>query len=43
MPISAGTHVRSIDNPSRTGVVTNAEPRVRPSGTAYQVRWDDDG
>lgn len=41
MALSPGTPVRSIDNPSREGVVTNAEPRSRTSGLAYQIRWSD--
>jgi len=43
MSLSAGTSVRSIDNPTREGVVTSAAPRVRPSGTQVQVKWADGG
>lgn len=39
--IEAGTAVRSIDNPSREGVVTNTPPRRKPSGVYLQVRWLD--
>lgn len=35
MALVPGTAVRSIDNPARQGVVTNSEPRTRPSGIAY--------
>lgn len=41
MPIEPGTAVRSIDNPGREGVVTNAPARTRPSGIYVQVRWAD--
>jgi hypothetical protein len=38
---SPGTAVRSVDNPGREGVVTNASPRSKPSGLYFQVRWAD--
>lgn len=41
MAIDPGTAVRSIDNPAREGVVTNAMPRSKPSGLYIQVRWLD--
>lgn len=40
-PIVAGTTVRSVDNPSREGVVTNTPPRLKSSGRYIQVRWSD--
>jgi len=39
MSFEPGSAVQSIDNPGRRGVVTNASPRVRPSGTYRQVSW----
>src|SRR5439155_18078773 len=41
MPFEAGSSVRSVDNPAREGVVTNAPPRLRASGIHFQVRWND--
>lgn len=41
MAIEAGTSVRSIDNPGREGVITNAPPRKKGSGLYWQVRWSD--
>jgi SNF2 family DNA or RNA helicase len=41
MTFEAGTSVRSVDNPSRQGVVTNAVRRQKPSGVHVQVRWND--
>ena len=41
MAIEAGTSVRSIDNPGREGVITNAPPRTKGSGLYWQVRWSD--
>ena len=41
MVIQPGTTVRHSENPGREGVVTDAPPRCRPSGTRVQVRWDD--
>ena len=43
MSICPGAAVRSIDNASRIGVVTNAAQRQKPSGTFVQVRWNDGG
>lgn len=43
MKHEAGEEVRSIDNPGRTGTVTNRVPREKASGTYYQVRWADGG
>jgi superfamily II DNA or RNA helicase len=39
--MDAGTSVRSIDNPGREGVITNAAPRTKASGIYWQVRWSD--
>jgi hypothetical protein len=39
--INPGTAVRSVDNPGREGVVTNAPPRKKNSGLYVQVRWSD--
>jgi hypothetical protein len=36
-----GTSVRSMDNPGREGVITNAQPRKKASGTYWQVKWAD--
>ena len=41
MPFEPGQLVRSIDNPGRRGIITNSPPRVRRSGTYYQVQWTD--
>jgi len=41
LPFEAGSQVRSIDNPSKRGVITNNPPRPKPSGVMYHVRWDD--
>lgn len=41
MELSPGTPVRSVDNPSRQGTITNRPPRQRASGTHFQVRWAD--
>ena len=41
MPFEPGQPVRSIDNPGRRGIITNSPPRVRRSGTYYQVQWAD--
>ncbi len=41
MPFESGQLVRSIDNPGRRGIITNSPPRVRPSGTYYQIQWSD--
>lgn len=41
--LEAGSEVRSIDNPGRTGTITNRQPRQKPSGRYYQVRWADGG
>lgn len=43
MSLEAGSEVRSVDNPGRTGTITNRSPRKKPSGTYYQVRWSDGG
>jgi SNF2 family DNA or RNA helicase len=43
LSIAAGAAVRSVDNPARVGVVTNAPPRQKPSGLFVQVRWGDGG
>lgn len=43
MTLEPGAEVRSIDNPGRTGMITNRPPRQKPSGTFYQVRWADGG
>ena len=41
MAFEPGQSVRSVDNPGRRGIITNSSPRVRPSGTYYQVQWSD--
>lgn len=41
--LEAGAEVRSVDNPGRTGIITNRPPREKPSGLYYQVRWADGG
>lgn len=43
MTLEAGAEVRSVDNPGRTGIITNRPPREKPSGRYYQVRWADGG
>lgn len=41
MAFEPGQSVRSVDNPGRRGIITNSPPRVRPSGSYYQVQWSD--
>ena len=41
MAFEAGQSVRSVDNPGRRGIITNAPLHVRASGTYYQVQWSD--
>ncbi len=42
MRFEPGQRVQSIDNPGRRGIVTNSPPRIRRSGTYFQVLWTDD-
>lgn len=39
--MESGTAVRSVDNPGREGVITNAQARERSSGRYWQVKWAD--
>ena len=39
MPWNPGQLVRHIDDPAKTGTITN-QTRLRASGNQYRVRWD---